>query len=174
MLQRSTFPDMGSEIAQPYGAAMTSTDTQPTSPAAAGASTVTQIYAAFGRGDVPAILDRLAEDVAWDVWPRNYAQQAGVAHLVARRGPAEVADFFNDISGWTVRAFELQDVIGSGRQVIAQVHAEFDLPGGGRLHDEELHLWTFDEQGRVSAFRHYVDTAKHIAAQAGQDTTPAC
>jgi uncharacterized protein len=29
-------------------------------------ATVQEIYAAFGRGDVPAILDRLAEDVAWE------------------------------------------------------------------------------------------------------------
>ena len=30
--------------------------------------------------------------------------------------------------------------------------------------DEEIHLWTFDEAGLVSAFRHVVDTAKHIEA----------
>jgi hypothetical protein len=35
---------------------------------------------------------------------------------------------------------------------------------GNRLRDEELHLWTFDDAGRVTALRHYVDTAKHIAA----------
>jgi hypothetical protein len=28
----------------------------------------------------------------------------------------------------------------------------------------EDHLWTFNEAGTVSALRHYVDTAKHIAA----------
>ena len=151
---------------------MTSTDTTETRAAAPNAAAVAEVYAAFGRGDVAAILDQLTEDVAWDVWPRHYAQQADVAHLRARRGPAEVAEFFVEISGWTVRAFDVQDIIGTGRQVVAQVHAEFELPDGGRIHDEELHLWTFDDQGRVCAFRHYCDTAKHIAAVSGVDTNP--
>ena len=47
------------------------------------------------------------------------------------------------------------------------------LPDGGRFADEELHLWTFDDAGRVTRYRHYVDTAKHIAAASGVDTTAA-
>ena len=50
------------------------------------AATVAEIYAAFGRGDVPAILDQLADDVAWEDWPANDAQRAGVRHLLPRRG----------------------------------------------------------------------------------------
>ncbi|MDQ1531008.1 MAG: uncharacterized protein QOE37_1113 [Microbacteriaceae bacterium] len=151
---------------------MSSTDTDPATTMSVNAAAVAEIYAAFGRGDVAAILERLADDVAWDTWPRNYAQETGVDHLSARRGPSEVAEFFTVIADWTVLAFDVQDIIGTGDQVVAQIHAEFDLPGGGRLHDEELHLWTFDDHGRVRAFRHYTDTAKHIAAQAGADTTP--
>jgi hypothetical protein len=41
----------------------------------------------------------------------------------------------------------------------------------GRFRDEELHLWTLDDDGQVVRMRHYVDTAKHIAAGAGEDTT---
>src|SRR4051794_17211919 len=66
------------------------------------AATVAGIYAAFGRGDVPAIVGRLAEDVAWDDWADNFAQRAGVPDLVPRRGPAEVEAFFAVVSSWTV------------------------------------------------------------------------
>jgi uncharacterized protein len=55
--------------------------------------------------------------------------------------------------------------------VVAEVRASFALPGGGRFADEEIHLWTFDDGGRVTRFRHYCDTAKHIAAVGGEDTT---
>jgi hypothetical protein len=41
----------------------------------------------------------------------------------------------------------------------------------GRVRDEELHLWRFGSDHKVTAFRHYVDTAKHIAAWNGEDTT---
>ena len=135
------------------------------------ADTVAAVYAAFAVGDVAAILDRLAPDVAFDAdWPDNFAQRAGVAHLVPRRGRAEVAEFFALIGSWRVDAFEVRDVLSSDRQVVAQLSAAFTLPGGGRFADEELHLWTFDGDGRVVRFRHYVDTAKHIAASAGADT----
>jgi hypothetical protein len=137
----------------------------------ANALTVAQIYAAFGRGDVAAILDTLADDVAWEQWPDNFAQRAQVPYLVFRRGPAQVADFFAVLSGMTVLEFAVLDVIGSGRQVVADVRASFALPGGGRYADEELHLWTFDNVGKVVRFRHYLDTAKHIAASRGEDTT---
>ena len=144
---------------------MTSTET-------ANTASVADIYSAFGRGDVPAILDRLADDVAWDVWERgNEGQLAGVEHLAAQRGVQGAAEFFASIAGWTVREFTVLDVIGSGRQVVAEIRAAFDLPNGGRLADEELHLWTFDDAGKVTRFRHYVDTAKHIRAARGEDTT---
>jgi ketosteroid isomerase-like protein len=134
------------------------------------AATVAAVYAAFGRGDVPAVLERLAVDVAWDDWPDNFAQRAGAPHLVARRGRAEVAGFFGVLGSWTVLDFAVLDVIGTGRQVVAEVRASFALPGGGRFADEELHLWTFGEDGLVVRFRHYCDTAKHIAAGQGADT----
>jgi uncharacterized protein len=44
------------------------------------------------------------------------------------------------------------------------------LATGGRMRDEELHLWRFDADGRICGMRHYVDTAKHIAAERGEDT----
>ena len=30
--------------------------------------------------------------------------------------------------------------------------------------EDELHLWSFDDAGRVSGYQHFVDTAKHIEA----------
>jgi ketosteroid isomerase-like protein len=35
-------------------------------------ATVQEIYEAFGRGDVPAILDRLTDDIAWDLDAPGY------------------------------------------------------------------------------------------------------
>ena len=139
--------------------------------ATGNAATVIGLYEAFGRGDVPAFLARLAEDVAWEDWRDNWAQRAGVPTMARRTGPAEVADFFGIVGTWTLHGFTVLDVIGDGRQVVAEVRAEFSLPNGGRFADEEIHLWTFDESGRVVRLRHYLDTAKHIAASRGEDTT---
>lgn len=130
-------------------------------------ATVAALYEAFGRGDVPYILDQLANDVLFDAdWSDNHAQRAGVAHLMPRRGPAQVADFFALIGTWHVEQFQVLDLIGSGNQVVAEIRAGFSLPNGARLTDDELHLWTFNTTGKVARFRHYVDTAKHMAVAA--------
>ena len=148
------------------------TGTPTTTPTTTGnAATVARIYEAFGRGDVPAILERLADDVAWEEWRDSFAQRAGVPYLMPRHGRAAAAGFFEIVGTWTVLDFTVLDVIGNGRQVAVELQAEFALPGGGRFADEEIHLWTFDEEGRVTRFRHYLDTAKHIAASRGDDTT---
>ena len=49
--------------------------------------------------------------------------------------------------------------------VAAVIDVEIVMRASGYvIADQEIHLWTFDEAGLVSAFRHVVDTAKHIEA----------
>jgi ketosteroid isomerase-like protein len=146
---------------------MTATSTDRT---AANLATVADIYAAFGRGDVPTILDTVGADCRWDTWANNYAQQAGVAWLRPRIGPAGVADFFATLAELNIHDFQVLDLVAGEHQVTAEVVIDFTTPSGGRLRDEELHLWTLDEQQKIVRFRHYADTAKHIAAFAGEDT----
>jgi ketosteroid isomerase-like protein len=144
---------------------MTATVTAPRAVA-----TAADVYAAFGRGDVPAILDRLAPDVAWDAFADSFAARAGVEHLRPGHGKEDVASFFALIGTWTARAFEVQAIVGDEDWAVARIVAEFELPGGGAFRDEELHSWRLGPDGRVAEFRHHVDTAKHIAAAQGQDT----
>lgn len=130
-------------------------------------ATVGAIYEAFGRGDVPAILDRLAPDVAWDA-PEvtDAAQDAGVPWLAPRRTPGEVAGFFTVLAEQlTFNDFQVLDLIASGDRVAAEIRLDVTSKASGeRIVSDEVHLWTFDDHGRVIVFRHYVDTAKHMAA----------
>jgi ketosteroid isomerase-like protein len=77
-----------------------------------------------------------------------------------------VADFFAFVAELDIHSLELLDILASDRQAVAEVVIELTTPQGRRIRDEELHLWTFDAEGRVTRMRHYVDTAKHIAAYA--------
>ena len=134
-------------------------------------TTVTDLYAAFGRGDVPAILDALSEDVRWEQWDDNTAQRAGVPHLQPRSGRDGVAEFFAQIAEIDFHAFEIRGLAAGDDLVVADVLIDVTLPSGECMRDEELHVWRFDANGRVCGMRHYVDTAKHIAAERGEDTT---
>jgi ketosteroid isomerase-like protein len=138
-----------------------------------GRAAVAAIYEAFGRGDVPTFLSLLADDVSWDAdWADNWGQRTRLDHFTPRRGRAGVAEFLATLAaGYTVHDVQVLDLASSDRQVVAQVVIDLELPNGGRLRDEELHLWTFGPDGRVRALRHYVDTAKHLAAGRGVDTT---
>ena len=125
---------------------------------------VNDIYAAFGCGDIAAILDRLAPDVAWEAWADNSAQRAGVPWMQPQRGRAGAAAFFEQIARFAIHEFKVLSVMGGGNQVASECVIDATLPNGVRYRDEEMHLWTFGAGGKVTRFRHYLDTAKHIEA----------
>ncbi|MGE3507921.1 MAG: nuclear transport factor 2 family protein [Vicinamibacterales bacterium] len=131
---------------------------------------VTAIYSAFGRGDVAAILEALDEEVGWESWVDNSAVQAGVPWLQERHGKTGAAEFFDVIaSQMRIHDFKVVSLMAGDNQVAAEIEIEFTVPATGRRErDQELHLWTLNDAGKVVRFRHYVDTAKHIRAAARQ------
>jgi uncharacterized protein len=133
-------------------------------------ATVQQIYEAFGRGDIPAILERLADDVEWDNWGVDHTgQSVGVPWLVRRSGQAGAVEFFETVAAaLEFHNFEPVNILEGGNQVVATIRIDLTAKDTGeRFQDEEIHLWTFDDAGKVSGMRHYVDTAKHIKAAKG-------
>lgn len=126
---------------------------------------VGKIYEAFGRGDVPAILDYMADNVQWEAWADNSAQKQGVPWLQTRQGKDGVLAFFQVLGGMSVKDFQVLSLMAGGNQVAAEIVIEVEIPEtGAHFRDEELHLWTLNEAGKVIRMRHYNDTAKHIAA----------
>ena len=132
-------------------------------------ATVQGIYEAFGKGDVPAILDVLADDVAWEAWEDNSAVNAGVPWMQARQGKDAVVGFFETAGQMEIVDLQILNMMEGGNQVAVEFVFEVNLPahGGGHYRDEEIHLWTFDDAGKISGMRHYTDTAKHIKAAKG-------
>jgi ketosteroid isomerase-like protein len=128
--------------------------------------TVQSIYQAFGQGDVPGVLAHIGPQAQWESWADHTPQRAGHPLFAARTGPAGAGEFLQQLATRSeVHEFRVLDVFGSGRQVAAEILIDYTYrPTGQRVRDEELHLWTFDEAGRVTRFRHYVDTAKHLRA----------
>ena len=129
-------------------------------------STVKGIYEAFGKGDVPAIIDVIADDVEWEAWEANSAVNAGVPWMTPRHGKQEVVHFFETAAQMEIVDLQVLSMLQGGNQVAVEFVLEANLPawGGGHYRDEEMHLWTFNEDGKVIRLRHYIDTAKHIAA----------
>ena len=131
--------------------------------------TVQGIYEAYGRGDVQSILDQCAEDVRWEHHSTgNTAQDQDVPYMRSRGGRNAVAGFFQDMEeNYEVHSFNPHSFLAGDGRVAGMV--EFDLTvkaTGKRIHDEEIHLVEFGRDGKVTAFRHFLDTAKTIQAHA--------
>ena len=128
-------------------------------------ATVRSLYEAFGRGDVATILDAVADDVEWEAGAVDH----GLPLLAPGRGKAHVAAFFSELAGLEFKRFEPRVIFGSADHVMAVIGVEFLIPSTGRSVGEEAegHLWTFGSDGKVVAFRHYVDTLQHSLAWSG-------
>ena len=127
--------------------------------------TISAIYEAFGKGDIPGILEHLDDNVRWEQWKDNSAQKAGVPWLQERIGKREVPEFFNSLARVQFREFRILSIMAGDNHVAAEIEVDVYMPDNDtHLRDEEIHLWTFNDQGKVVRMRHYTDTAKHIAA----------
>jgi uncharacterized protein len=123
---------------------------------------VMDVYAAFGRGDVQSILAHFAEDVDCEY----EGGSTDVPYLQRRHGRAGVLEAFAAIAGLEVVVFAPKMILENASLVAAIVEAEFIVRATGKriVERDEVHLWWFDDDGRVARFKHAIDTAQHAAA----------
>ena len=125
---------------------------------------VKEMYEAFGRGDIPAILDRLDENVEWDT---QYDSPAA-PWLEPRRGRQNIAGFFEALAPLQFTKFEPHTMAADGDKVVAVIHIEADHKGKHYVIPNEGHLWTFGDDGKVRSYQHMTDTAVHWRMANGQ------
>jgi ketosteroid isomerase-like protein len=110
----------------------------------------------------------MAEDVEWERGGTDH----GVPWLKPGRGKAHVGQFFQAIGAFQLTKFEPKNFLEGGNQVCAVIDIELTVTAtGGKVSDEEIHLWSFGPDGKVTAFHHVLDTAQHVAAYKGQPVT---
>jgi uncharacterized protein len=121
--------------------------------------TVQDIYAAFGRGDIQAILDHLSADIAWEYDKENLA----IPWLVPRRGRAEVPKFFEALGAVEFQKFQPKVLLESGNVVVALNDVAFTVKATGKsvVEEDEVHIWHFDADGKAARFCHKTDTHRH-------------
>jgi len=125
--------------------------------------TVMGVYAAFGRGDVAHILDQLADDIAWD----HGIRANDLPYLQPRTGKEQVAKFFPDLAeNIEFTMFEPGQPCDGGDTVMVAVReVARNLKTGAVIPEEiSVHIWTFDQDGKLAKFRHVIDIAVHEAA----------
>lgn len=127
--------------------------------------TAQAIYEAFGKGDIATVLTHIADDAKWESWADNSVQKHNVPWLKPRFGKEGAKEFFGIISQLNLLDFQIHSMMEGRNQVAVEVSLQTDsTPLCESFRDEEIHLWTFNDEGKVSRLRHYADTYKHINA----------
>jgi hypothetical protein len=127
----------------------------------ANIKTVRDCYDAFGRGDIPFILGMCADDIDW-----QGSDAAEVPYSGRYRGPAGASQFFQKIgAALDVKAFQPKTFIASGNEVMTTGSWSCTAKSTGKSFTAEWAMrFVFGQDGKVTAFRSYDDTAIVTAA----------
>lgn len=122
--------------------------------------TVQDLYTAFGRGDIPFILNALTEDVEWREPPGGEAPFKGTY-----RGREGVGQFFTWLAeAVEVEAFEPREFYPGNDAVVALGRYRFRSRKTGKAYETDWTMvWRFRD-GKVARFEIYKDSAAEAAA----------
>jgi ketosteroid isomerase-like protein len=118
---------------------------------------IQELYAAFGKGDMPALMSSMSADVAW----HSGGRASDYPGFGPRKGHKEVKEFFkiiaenNDFVHFTPREFYAADdkvfVLGDYEMRLRK--------SGKKFASDWAHIFTI-RNGKVTGFREFLDTAQ--------------
>ena len=116
------------------------------------------LYDAFGRGDIPAVLGAMSPDIKWHQAENNPYNPSGQAWV----GPdAVLNNLFMRLGGeWDGFVVRTGTFHGAGDSVIVEARYNGTFKPTGKSMDTQVcHVWDVKD-GKVTRFQQYVDTAK--------------
>src|SRR6187455_2164154 len=123
---------------------------------------VKDAYAAFGRGDVNAILALLDENVEWE----GVKGTEGVApHAGKRQGKAAVGQFFQQLgSTLDFQLFEPREFVAQGDSVVAIGRYKATVKATKKVSESDWVMVFNFRNGKIVRFREFTDSAAVIRA----------
>ena len=118
---------------------------------------IRDLYAAFARGDGPAVLATFDPEIVW-----NEAENIAYADRNPYHGPQQIAEgvfgrVLSDFEGFTATP---EQIIHDGDTVVALGrYRGVNHATGVPLNAQFAHVWTF-RNGKIARFQQYTDTAQ--------------
>ena len=123
---------------------------------------VKQAYAAFGRRDIPALLQLLDEKIEWQA---VIGTEGAVPTAGLRRGREGVGQFFKDLADSVeFEAFEPREFIAEGDQVAVVGRYKGKARPTGKMFDSEWVMLFSLRNGKIVRFREFTDSRKLVDA----------
>jgi ketosteroid isomerase-like protein len=122
------------------------------------------LYAAFGRGDIAALVAGASPDIDWVV----NGSRSDFPTLGAWKGQAGMQQFFDSIAEHQdAKAFSPQEFFAADDRVFVLGHYEWTIRKTGRtVASDWVHVFTIRD-GKVAKFREFNDTAAFAQAYRG-------
>jgi len=122
---------------------------------------IQRLYAAYGRGDVDAVLAELADDVDWAA----EAASTSVPWYGTYHNKGDVPRFFKEIgSNVEVTEFTLLSLTSNDTDVIVAIHWDYTVNATGKRASMNMQHWWRFADGRIVFFRGSEDTEQSAAA----------
>ncbi|HEU0203056.1 MAG TPA: nuclear transport factor 2 family protein [Burkholderiaceae bacterium] len=120
------------------------------------------MYAAFGRGDVAALLEMLSDDVEW-----THHGDIGLAYMGTFKGKNEVARWFGHVAALdAIEAFEPREFLaGADHVTVLGWERTKALPAGRVFETDWVHVFKVRD-GKVTHYIGMYDTAASARARA--------
>ena len=121
-------------------------------------SLLKNLYAAFGRGDIPTVLETMSADIKWYQAESNPYMPSGEAWV----GPDSILNnlFMRLGAEWDGFTVHPRTFHGAGDSVIVEARYSGTYKATGKRMDAQVcHVWDVKD-GKLTRFQQYVDTAK--------------
>lgn len=124
-------------------------------------ATVQAAYAAFGRGDLPALLEMLTDDVSWKFVADRAAPYTGEV-----RGRGQVGEWFGSVfQADDIQAFEPRRFhAGADHVTVIGWERTAGRASGKVFECDWVHIWTLRD-GKVAGFFGILDSEASAAAR---------
>lgn len=125
---------------------------------------INSMYNAFSIGDMPTVLGSMHSNIEW-----NEAESTSLADGNPYIGPDAILGGVFARLGANHEYFTLQDIKIYGmseNMVLATLRYDAKVKTTGKSYNAQAaHLWTLNEEGKVTAFQQYIDTKKLADAE---------
>ena len=126
--------------------------------------TIDSLYDAFSTGDIPTVLGLMHSKIEW-----NEAESNSLSDGNPYIGPDVILEGVFARLGGNHEHFSLQDVKIHGmddNMVLATLRYDAKVKATGKSYNAQAaHLWTLNDEGKISAFQQFVDTKKLADAE---------
>lgn len=125
---------------------------------------IESLYNGFSIGDMPTVLGLMHPKIEW-----NEAESNSLADGNPYIGPDAILEGVFARLGANHEYFNLQDVKIHGmndNMVLATLRYDAKVKETGKSYNAQVaHLWTLDDEGKITAFQQYADTKKLADAE---------